>query len=349
MKPIPQFEPDLKWRDAWAVARQVLSGYIGPGKAVAEFESRIADWYGAPHCISTTSGTTALMLSLMALDLSAESTVLFPAYTMLAGANAARLLGLNVQLCDIDPRTLGVIPEMVEHELKRDLGISAVIHVEHNGHQPGTAEIAEICRDRGVKLIRDAAQAFGFNTPTCTIGDVTTVSFSPQKVITTGQGGAMVTHNDAIAERLRQLVDHGGGWRETKIHQHVGGNFRLSDIQAAMGNSQMRRFLNILDRRRRLHRWYQAELRVQCGWAVLYRSRNAPAVINHLQAVGIGCGQPYRPVAQHAPYASPFAFPGAEQAARELVYLPSSTRLTRSQVKFICREVKDAESAFGLR
>jgi len=188
---IPQFEPRIKFKYCWDVFRQMRSGWVGDGETVKSFESMLQQIVGVDFAYSTTSGTTALMLAIKALELPIGSTILFPAYTFIAGANAARFLGYNIRLVDIKEDTLSIDPS----KMKIDDNVSAVMFVNHNGYHGGDLQkIKDTCVTHGIKLIEDASQCLGipgnFHT-----GDVSVVSFSVPKLITTGQGGAVFTND----------------------------------------------------------------------------------------------------------------------------------------------------------
>ena len=240
---IKQFEPKIKLKYIYSVVKQLLSGFIGNGNAIINFESKLKTLFSNiiftdVEVISTTSGTVALMMAIKALNLQKDSTILFPAYTFLAGANAARFLGYKVELIDINENTL----TMNYKKIKLHKNISAIIYVHHNGYnvkdEENCSKIAKICNENKIKLIQDAAQCIGCMPPF--FGDLMTLSFSVPKLITTGQGGAVVIHEkDSIIKadnllnpnlyfRLLQIRDHGYNWKKDKIHNYLGVNFKFS-------------------------------------------------------------------------------------------------------------------------
>jgi perosamine synthetase len=351
---IPQFEPWIRPRYLRAVAEQVRSGWIGPGERTRALEATIARTCGVPHAVATTSGTTALLIALKALDLPEHSTVLFPAYAFPAGANAARFLGLRVRLVDIHPDTLCLDPQLVEQMLRREPNVGAVLFVNHNGYVGrDVRRVEELCRAARVPLIEDAAVAFGI-PEAGTVGDIATFSFSVPKLITTGQGGAVITSRDDLAARVRQIIDHGGGWRETRRQRHDGVNFRLTDLQAALGLAQIADLALLLRRRRAIWRWYrEAGIKLwdiyppsSVGWCAIVASPRAERLVSELNDRGIGAAQYYRPMSAHVPYQTPGEqFPAADEAARTLVYLPSSLTLSRDQVATVAAAVQEIESS----
>lgn len=337
---IPTYEPDVRHlRYAWAVACQVLSGWVGPGRAVAEFERLLCEATGRKYCVATSSGTTAIMAALWAVGHRAIAAsckpALFPDYTCLSGAHAALAMGCPVQLVDIERNSLCMNDSWEPQDA------AAVIYVDHNGHLPhGAWATQEKCRNHGVPLIEDACQALGCPTAGA-VGDVAAFSFSALKLVTTGQGGAVVTDRESLYERLRAAVDHGAGdWRKTHIHPTDGLNLRMSDVSAALGIAQLRRLDTLVARRRKIRSWYDLPGTVVPldGWHVLYRTENAVDLMVYLSRHGVQASQYYRPVHHNPAFAGPTGnlHPEAERAAKELLYLPSSLTLRRRDVRRIC-------------
>jgi perosamine synthetase len=340
------FQPNVGWREAWAVARQVRSGWIGPGKKVRQFEQEFADAVGRKHALAVTSGTTGLLLSLWASNLKSGGTVVFPAYTFLAGANAAKLAGYGVELCDVaEDGCLDLSP------FRRSVLPGVVMFVGHNG-QGSALTARQWCDSRECLCIEDACQSLGC-PEAGSHGHMAVFSFSPQKLITTGQGGMVVTDDDELYDRLDAFRDHGGAdWRSSNWHRRVGGNFRMTDIQAAMGLTQLRRLPKLVKRRRRILDWYVYHGLSSIpawntdAWCAAYRTRRPGDVIEALQRCGVDARKLYRAVHQHGPYAAEDRlFPVATKLAHELIYLPSHLSVTRQEVKRICELVRQFEGA----
>lgn len=349
---IPLWDTDVAWC-ADVVADQIRTGRIGCGAVVEEFERKICEIHGVKHCIATTSGTTALMLSLMAIDLPAGATVAFPAYGMLAGANAARMLGLNVRLVDTEPY-FGLM--MTYSSGRRSLiGCDSCIYVNNNIAASGDwGDSAKwTCGDRDIPLIEDACQSFGINTGGIR-GDLATFSFSPQKLITTGQGGAIVTNDDYLASRVRELVDHGGDWRSDRLQKRIGGNFRFNDVSARLGLAQLDALPRLLARRQAIRSHYREFLPAideRDGWCVTYRCEGASRheraaeLVSFLAAKDIEAGMPYPPNYRHAPYRCRGTFPGADAHYNATVYLPSHLNMTVEMVGIVAEAVLEFEAA----
>jgi perosamine synthetase len=323
------------------------SGWIGPGKAVEQFEAMICEHTGAAHCVVTTSGTTALLLALHAILVRPPTDVGFPAYTYLAGANVARLLYRDVRLVDV---SLARACMEIKDILPAPDSPPTWIYVDHNGYL-ATESISTLQELRHF-VIEDACQAFG-NSTAGTHGDIGVFSFSPQKMVTTGQGGAAITDNHYLATTIRELRDQ-GDCRKIGVHKAIGGNFRMPDVLAAWGVEQMKRLPETLEKKARLREWYRSELPWQIGpdewtpeiadshdwWLPVVRSKRAKKLVAHLASCGIEAKMLYRPVAENPPYKADQKFPNAEMVADTWVYLPGHLGLKRRQVKYIAECVQ---------
>lgn len=344
---IPQFEPQVRLKDIEAVKKQMLSGWVGSSETTLAFELAIQQITGAKHCISTTSGTTAIILAVQGLNLPKKSNILFPAYTFLAGANACRLLGHNIKLVDVRSKTLCMNPVLVEQAIKYD-NVDCVMFVNHNAYVGNDIQIIkELCDKRSIPILEDSSQALGMPNAGMT-GNVGIFSFSVPKLITTGQGGAIITDDDDIANICRELRDHGKGWRKTKIHERIGGNFKFNDILSAYGLSQLQDLEQLLAQRKAVFDRYRLHLNIHdygydSTWMVIYNSDRADKVIAALAAEQIQAVKYYRPINHNPPYKTSDIYSTAEFLYQEMVYLPSSLNLSIEQIDRICKIVLLAE------
>lgn len=362
---IPQFEPLIKRRYAYRVYKQIMSGWIGPGKTTELFEQKIADFVGVKHTLLVNSGTSALMCAIKSLQLPEGSTVLFPSYTFLAGANALKFLGYNVKLIDIQRHTLCMSPALVENELKNDSTISAIMFVNHNGYVGNDLkQIRNIADNYKVKLIEDAACALGqFDWEKTdkwkhagSTGDVSIFSLSVPKLITTGQGGVVLTNNYNLYKKAAKVRDQGGGeWRKTKIHHDLGVNFKFNDILSSYGLAQFDELPKLLEKRQKIHTWYYKYLKMN-SYVWLYRSDSHAVDVtpwfniistNFLEEIqrelkkeSIQSVQYYKPIHWNDQFAANTdEYPNAVWAYHHLLYLPSSLTLKKRDVKRICSAI----------
>jgi perosamine synthetase len=235
--------------------RTVLaSGYLTQGPKVAEFERLIAEYVGAKYAFATSSATTALHLSLAVLDIGADEEVLIPDFTFPATANVVVQQGGRPVLVDIDLETFNVnLDDLASKITPRT---KAIMPVHAFGLAANMGPILELATQHGVAVIEDAACAIGttYNGQQCgSMGALGCYSFHPRKVITTGEGGMIVTNDANLAERISLLRSHGGVRKDGRFRFEAAGyNYRLSDVLGAMGVAQMRKLDNLITRKRDL-------------------------------------------------------------------------------------------------
>jgi perosamine synthetase len=335
MKEILQCEPWFPRAYADAVRDQVLSGWLGPGPATSAFASAICEYTGAAHCLLTTSGTVALMVAATALELKPGDEILVPAYGVVSTINAFASMGLSPRLVDID-RSTGCVST---GQLAARIGPNsrAVCFVNFSGYTGGNLlEVARICQERGLPLIEDAACALGHcfqGRYAGTFGNIGTYSFSVPKVITTGQGGAVVTNSAPHYERAAAYVDQGDlSWRKTNLVRQIGTNLRYNDILASFGLAQFR---EIDARWARKKAAYQA-LSNALGDKLFRVPGDKPPLFNivfpadrakllgFLAERGIRAVEQYRTLCEHPPYAPlrDGEFSNADFWNRYATYLP---------------------------
>ena len=236
------------------IQKVLATGYLTQGPKVAEFERLVADYIGSKFAFATSSCTTALHLSLVALNIGHGDEVLVADFTFPATANVVVQQGATPVLVDIDLDTYTInVCDLKEKITKRT---KAIIPVHTFGCSADMAPIMQIANDKGLAVIEDAACAIGttYNNLHCgNIGTLGCFSFHPRKVITTGEGGMITTNDDELAKRIQLLRNH-GGVRIGKWYQYeaAGFNYRLSDIQGAMGVAQMKKLPTLIKRKREL-------------------------------------------------------------------------------------------------
>jgi perosamine synthetase len=239
-----------------AIGRVLASGQLTQGPVVAEFEEAIARFCGVRHAIATTSATTAIELALAAHDIGPGDLVLAPDFTYPATGAAVLQRGARLRLLEVDPATYCVDLAALEHALGERP--NAVIAVDVFGLPAAYGTIEPLLAERGVTLICDAACSLGGavnGRRTGGFGDASCFSFHPRKSLTTGEGGMVSTDDDRLAARLRRLRNHGverRGWRSSFVEP--GFNYRMSDINAALGLVQVPRYAEVVARRRALAR-----------------------------------------------------------------------------------------------
>jgi perosamine synthetase len=344
----------------YALVKEVLdSHYINEGDVTTQFERRIAELLGVRHAVATTSGTAALFLSIAGLGIGHGDEVIVPDATFIATANAVKLAGATPVLVDIEPATLNISPQAIEQAITPRT--KAIIPVHVSGRAADMRRIMAIARGRNLYVIEDAAEALMSAVDgryLGTFGQAGCFSFSPNKTITTGQGGMVVTNDDALHLRLRQLKDQGRPVRGTggdDVHPSIGYNFKLTNLQAAIGLGQLEVMNTRLERQRRIHEIYLEMLsgvsgitlpgfRLKGGETPLWTD----AVIDrrneldtYLQKKGISCRRFWFPIHTQPPYREPDErFPNSTRLLPRAIWLPSAYTMTDDDVRRVCREIR---------
>lgn len=270
MEVIPVMRPWLGAQEVAAVEKVLASGWVAQGPRVAEFEASVAATLDAGHGVATTSCTAALHLALHALGVGPGDEVVVPSLSFIATANAPRYVGARPVFADVDPETQNLTAQTVERALGP--ATRAVVLVHQAGMPADIDAIEAVCGPRGVKVVEDAACAIGstYRGRPIGAGELVTLSFHPRKLITTGEGGMVLTREAALASRLRRLREHGMAvaaferhcTRTVVVEQYVelGFNYRMTDIQAAVGLVQLARLEAMVAERRRLAARYREAL-----------------------------------------------------------------------------------------
>jgi dTDP-4-amino-4,6-dideoxygalactose transaminase len=268
---IPVMRPWLGEEEAAAAAAAVASGWVAQGPRVAEFEQAFAAAMGVDYAVAVSSCTAGLHLALLALGIGADDEVVVPSLSFIATANAARYVGATPVFADVDAATLNLTPETVAPVLTERT--KAVILVDQAGVPADLEAMRKLCEPRGIVIVEDAACAAGAQYRGRPVGSgafLAAFSFHPRKLLTTGEGGMILTPDADVASRLRRLREHGMDVSATQRHasrqpviEHyleTGYNYRMTDIQAAVGLVQLAKLGQMVERRRELAARYQQEL-----------------------------------------------------------------------------------------
>lgn len=261
---IPIARTSLLESEVNSVLEPLNSGWLVQGPKVKEFEDKWCDFTGAKHSIAVTSCTSALHLSLAAMDFGPEDEAIVPAFTWISTANVIEHLGGKVIFCDIDLETFNLDLDKLDSLITNKT--KAILPVHLFGLPADMHRILDLTARKDIKVIEDAACGFGSRineTHVGNFGDTGCFSFHPRKAITTGEGGMVTTNDKSIAEKIRRLRDHGAEMSDLQRHlgpkpflladhPDAGYNQRMTDIQAALGSAQMDRANEIVSERQRL-------------------------------------------------------------------------------------------------
>ncbi len=392
MKFIPYGRQEISREDIEAVVAVLKSDYLTQGPAIESFEKAVCLEAGAGHAVACSNGTAALHLACMAAGLQPGDLAVTSAITFVASANCARYVGADVRFADIDPETLTMSPlscrRLLEKAKSENRPVKVVVTVDFAGHPCDMQAFAQLKQEFGFVWIEDACHSIGatwednhgirWKVGEWPSPDMTVLSFHPVKHITTGEGGMILTHDDKLAHRLRQLRTHGitrepGEFKNSAEAfaedgsanpwyyemQQLSFNYRMTDIQAALGESQLHRLSAGIVRRREVVAAYESRLgrhphikfpKVAEGvWhsyhlAVAFidfaaAGKSRAAVMNYLKQAGIGTQVHYVPVPL-MPFYSTTAdineFPHALAYYRRALSLPCFPMLTDADVARIC-------------
>ncbi|WP_067072649.1 UDP-4-amino-4,6-dideoxy-N-acetyl-beta-L-altrosamine transaminase [Methanoculleus horonobensis] len=362
--------------DILSVVEVLKSDWLTTGPAVDLFEKELASYVGARHTVAVNSGTSALDIAVQALDLPRGSEIITTPFTFAATSNAILYNGHIPIFADIDPITRNIHPDEIRKRISSKT--RAIIYVDYAGHPCAIDEIEKIAREHGLLLIEDACHALGTSYKGRKIGtfaDMTVFSFHPVKPITTGEGGAVVTENSELYAKLRLLRSHGitrdvgdmfgegASWGYDM--QLLGRNYRMTDIQAALGVSQLRKIDSFIERRNELAALYTRALsdlewldlprtqeHVTHGWhlyTILLKGLERSTLFPYLKERGIGVNVHYIPTYKFSYYQRHYpqnanTFPSTEDIFSRIITLPLYPGMSDEDVEYVSVRLHEAES-----
>ena len=367
---IPMAAPDISEADVQAVAEVVRSGRLALGPKTVAFEQLMADYVGVKHAVAVSSGTAALHLIVRALGIGPGDEVLVPSFTFAASVNAILYERATPVFVDIEPETYNLDPEDLERKMTKRT--KAIMAVDIFGHPAEWDEILRIADKYGLKVIDDSCEALGAEYKGRKIGqfgDAAAFAFYPNKQMTTGEGGIIVTNNDDIARLARSMQNQGRGEMGTwLLHERLGYNYRLDEMSAALGLSQLSRIEEFLNKRENVASMYSSALssipsvrtpavkpHVRMSWFVyvvtLEPGLNRDAVSGELEKRGIPTRGYFSPI-HRQPYIKQFIgktepLPVTESVADRTLALPFFNNLTKRQVQAVASALAKAVSVAG--
>jgi perosamine synthetase len=356
---IPQMEPWFGEEEKKAVLKYMNEGgWITEFKQTAKFENMIAEYTRARHSVVVNNGTVSLTLAALACGIQAGDEIIVPNYTMIATPNSIKMLGANPVFVDVEPETLCLDIYKVENAITKKT--KAVMLVSANGRYPkaGIQAFSDLCDRRSLILMEDAAQSLGSFFPNSrhigTAGLIGSFSFSAPKVISTGQGGCIVTNDDEIGYKLRRLKDFGRSEGGTDIHDSIGYNFKFTDLQACIGIEQIRKLPWRVERKKEIYRVYQQSLRdlkqvsffdqdlsVTTPWFIDVLVSDRERLREFLTSRGVGTRPMYPPINKQKCYQVSGEHKVSEMVGQKGLWLPSSSKLTDEQIVYVCDRITE--------
>ena len=354
-RPIPQMQPWIGEEERRAINEYLeAGGWLTDFQRTREFEQAIAAYVGSRHASVVSNGTASLFIALKTLGIGPGDEVIVPDYSMIASANAVLLAGGTPRLVDIDRTTLCLDLNLAEQAITTRT--KAIMIVSVNGRAPDMNRALELARAKGIPLIEDAAQSLGsrwHGRHLGTFGEIGCFSFSAPKVITTGQGGALVTDRDDLIETVRRLRDFGRPKDGVDQHDTVGYNFKFTDLQAVIGLAQMAKLEWRVQRKKEMFALYrrgladvpevtfvETNLDETSPWFMDLLAPDPIALQAYLTERGIGSRLFYPPIHTQAPYHLQERFSEAEHASRHGLWLPSASFLDDETIEWICAEIQ---------
>lgn len=363
---IPWARPDFWGKEFEYVHQAMESTWISGGEFVDSLERDIAKWSGVRHALAVNNGTAAIQLAYIAVGLKSGDEVIVPGFGFLAAANVALNMGAIPVFADVAPDTWCVTADAVAERLTARTRVVVPVHTY--GNACAMDPIMQLCRENDIPVVEDAAEAFGTRYRgrlVGSMGDVATLSFQATKTITTGEGGMVLTSHDELVEPMMLYRSH-GMLRHRYLHEVAGYNFRLTNLQAALGCAQFERIDVITAARRRMQVAYEERLSHVDGvtlqvfdsdvepvlWAVSARLDQAffpqgrDAVIAHLLADGIETRNGFcSPVEMSNLYGRVDGIPVARDLSNWVISLPSYPTLTLSDIDRVCASLLSVRRA----
>jgi len=364
---IPLSRPDITEREVNAVCEVLRSYHLSLGPKLGEFEQAFAKYIGTKRAVAVNSGTSGLFLCLKALKIGPGDEVITTPFTFIASTNSIMMVDAKPVFVDIDPETLNIDPSKIEAAITEKT--KAVLPVEVFGNPAGFDKICDIAQKHNLVVIEDSCEALGSSLNgkmVGTFGQMSVFAFYPNKQMTTGEGGMILTDDDDLADMCVSLRNQGrekmGGWLG---HKCLGYNYRLSDINCALGIVQLSRIDEIKAKRRQVAQWYLEILSnddriilphqppaTEISWFVFvirltnqFTLQQRNNILKQMNDNGIQVSNYFPPVHFQPFIAEQFGFkqgdfPITESVSKSTIALPFYNNLTREQVETVCKTLK---------
>lgn len=353
-------EPNIGKKEVSYVLKAVKSSWVSSlGRFVEKFEKNFSKYCQRKYGASVSNGTVALHLALLSLDISENDEVIMPNFTFAAVANSIIYVGAKPVLIDIDKETWNIDPKKIEEKITNKT--KAIIMVHTYGNPCDVDDILRIAKKYNLFVIEDAAEAHGAEykgKKVGSFGDISCFSFYGNKTITTGEGGICLTNNKSLHEKIIKLRDHGMSKEKKYWHEVVGYNYRITNPQAALGCAQLEKlekFIKIKIKNAQLYMKFLKDVswvilpkekgkvkNTYWMFSILIKNKKRDYVIEELKKYGIDSRVFFYPISDMPPYKK-FASAGlsiSKKIAYQGINLPSSTKITEKQIRYICNVIK---------
>lgn len=361
--------PDITEKEIEAVCAVLRTPNLSLGPKLPEFEAAFAEYIGRKRAVAVNSGTSGLFLCILSLGIGPGDEVITTPFTFIASATTIMMAGAKPVLVDIDPKTLNIDPAKIEYKITKKT--KAIMPVEAFGSPADFDKICKIAKRHNLTVLEDSCEALGSELngkKAGTFGKMSVFAFYPNKQITTGEGGMILTDDDDLADMCVSLRNQGrgktGAWLS---HERLGYNYRLSDINCALGIVQLSRIDEIKAKRRQVAKWYQEMLisddrlivpaeppGCKVSWFVFvvrladsFSLKQRDKILESMKAKGIQVSNYFSPVHLQPFMAERFSykqgdFPVTESVAERTIALPFYNNLSREEVVAVCDELRRA-------
>jgi len=363
---VPLSAPDINQDDISAVLSVLQTNQLSLGPRLSEFEKVMTDWAGQKHGIAVNSGTSGLHLIIRAMDLKDGDEVITTPFSFIASSNCLLFERAVPVFADIEPETLNIDPSAIERAITPKT--KAILAVHAFGHPADMDPIREIAQRHSLRVIEDSCEAIGAQykgRPAGSLGDAGVFAFYPNKQMTTGEGGVIVTDDDEIAALCRSMRNQGRGEGDRWLfHERLGYNYRLDELSCALGVSQAARLEKILAMRTDVAQRYHQRLAgikgvrlpftadyAKISWFIyvirLAESIDRDKVMGRLEESGVGCRPYFTPIHLQPFYREMFGykegdFPITERVAASTIALPFFNKITDAQIDYVADILKRA-------
>ncbi len=346
---IPIYCPSFSGNESKYINECIDSKWVSSaGKFVEQFEKEFANYIGTKYASTTSNGTTALHLAVEALSIPKGSEIIVPDLTFAATANAVIHAGSKPVLADVDSETLNISPDSIREKITKKT--KAIIPVHLYGRPAEMKEIIEIAKEKDIFVIEDAAESHGAEIggkKAGSFGDAAIFSFYGNKIITTGEGGMVVSDNEEIMEKVNILKNHGMRKEKRYWHEIVGYNYRMTNLQAALGVAQLEKIEKKIESKRKIAQKYNSLLSDSFTlsseekntrnvyWLYWIMIANPDSLSKKLENKGIESRRFFYPLSSMPPFETK-SLPNAELAFNTGLCLPSYPGLSNEEIEHIC-------------